>query len=375
MDDAILEGEAIDEGLQGRARRAQCQREVHLPGAHRIEVARATDMGADGSRLIVDDEDGGGNARADRDGALPRQRLERGLEIAVDAGVDHGTWLLLPCEALGHMGAQHGEGETARGSLLDAGGLGLVAVDEAIALKPRDDAVPRQRCGLRVAVGPSRLRRLGKGDEKRTLGGREPLRLLAEIGKRGGACALDVAAIGGERQVEIEDLLLREALLDLYRADHLRQLVGDAALGPRLQKARHLHGERRAARDDAAMAECLPDGAGNGPRIDTSVLVEALVLIGHEHGEEARVDIGGSHRKPPEAVLRDEGAEQPAVAVDDERRIGDAFAKRHGPEAAQRLRHREARHVDGEKHGEQPRIEAERPAAAGLRRHVTAFRR
>ena len=50
--------------------------------------------------------------------------------------------------------------------------------------------------------------------QQRRLRGRQPRRLLAEIGERGRARALEIAAIGREREVEGEDLVLAEALLD-----------------------------------------------------------------------------------------------------------------------------------------------------------------
>jgi len=230
-----------------------------------------------------------------------------------------------------------------------------------------DDAVARGRGLLREAIGAPRLGRLGKRHQQRALGGGEPLRLLAEIGERRGAGALDVAAIGGEHEVEVEDLLLGEAALELHGAHHLGQLVGKAAGRARLEQARHLHGQRRAAGDDAGMGCRLPCGPQQGAGVDAMMIVEALVLIGDEHGEEARVHVLCGDGQAPVAVLRDEGAEQPAVAVGHQRRIGDAGTKRHGPQPPQRLAQREARGIHRKHAEEQPRIEAQGPSAAGPR--------
>ena len=79
-----------------------------------------------------------------------------------------------------------------------------------------------------MAVGPARLGRLRERDEQRRLGRLKPPRLLAEIGERGGADALDVTAIGRKRQVEIEDLLLREPLFQRQRRHIWRELAADA---------------------------------------------------------------------------------------------------------------------------------------------------
>ena len=74
---------------------------------------------------------------------------------------------------------------------------------------------------------------------------------------------------------------------------------------------RHLHGERRAAGDDvAAGADELARGAHHAPPVDAAMLGEAPVLVGDEHVEEARIDVGLRHRQAPAAVGDGEGAEQ-----------------------------------------------------------------
>ena len=78
--------------------------------------------------------------------------------------------------------------------------IGRVGVDHAFGDQAVEHAVAGGARGPGVAVGPARLRRLRQGDEQRRLGGGQPLRLLAEIGERGGADALDVAAIGSKQQ-------------------------------------------------------------------------------------------------------------------------------------------------------------------------------
>src|SRR4029077_17942581 len=98
-------------------------------------------------------------------------------------------------------------------------------------------------------------------DEKGSLADREPFRLLAEVSEARGPKALDIAAIGRQQEVEIENLRLRARTIDLDRADHLAKLRRDRAIRARLEETRHLHGERRGARDDAAFREHLPAGA------------------------------------------------------------------------------------------------------------------
>ena len=43
-------------------------------------------------------------------------------------------------------------------------------------------------------------------------------------------------------------------------------------------------------------------GAHERQRIDAAMGAEALVLIGEQHGEEARIDIGHARRQPPAAL-------------------------------------------------------------------------
>jgi hypothetical protein len=72
-------------------------------------------------------------------------------------------------------------------------------------LKAREDAGAGGFGGDWVQVGSAAFRRLGQGDEQSGFGGGQAARFLAEVAQRRGAQSLDVAAIGGEGQVERED--------------------------------------------------------------------------------------------------------------------------------------------------------------------------
>ena len=63
-----------------------------------------------------------------------------------------------------------------------------------------EHAVARAMRDVGRAVGPAQLGRLRDRDQQRGFAEREPPRLLAEIGERGGAHAFEVAAIGRERE-------------------------------------------------------------------------------------------------------------------------------------------------------------------------------
>ena len=73
-----------------------------------------------------------------------------------------------------------------------------------------------------------------------------------------------------------------EHALELDRAHHLAQLGGERAVGARLEQARDLHGEGRAARDDAAIGEPLQAARAIAERIDAVMRAEALVLVGEQ---------------------------------------------------------------------------------------------
>ena len=53
-----------------------------------------------------------------------------------------------------------------------------------------------------------------------------------------------------------------------------------------------------------------------GQEVDAGMPVEACVLIGLQHREIARIDIGGLDRKPPASILRRERAQQLPVPVE-----------------------------------------------------------
>ena len=90
------------------------------------------------------------------------------------------------------------------------------------------------------------------------------------------------------------------------------------------QQPRHLHGDGRAARQRAPVAQQQPSGPADRQRIDAVVAAEALVLEGDQHGEVARIDLLHLRRQAPAAVGRRVGAQQPVVAVEhrDGQRLG-----------------------------------------------------
>ena len=148
------------------------------------------------------------------------------------------------------------------------------------------------RAASGMAVQPAVFRRLRQRHQQRRFRQRQPLRLLAEIGDRGGANALEIAAIGRQRQIQIENLVLGQLPLDFDRADHLAQLGINRPLAPRLHQPRELHGDGRAAGHDVAAGDELQRGAAQRQRIDAGVGTETPVFIAQQ-----QLEIGRDRRR------------------------------------------------------------------------------
>src|SRR6202044_1608798 len=78
----------------------------------------------------------------------------------------------------------------------------------------------------------------------------------------------------------------------------------------------HLHGQGRGAGAQAAAAYELHRGAHHRERIDAVMRAEALVLIGKQHVEEARIDVGHFGRQAPAAVGGRIGGQKLAVTIE-----------------------------------------------------------
>ena len=64
----------------------------------------------------------------------------------------------------------------------------------------------------------------------------------------------------------------------------------------------------------------LRAGANEGAKVDPVVLVEAPVLVGDKHRKVARINVMRGRRQTPAPVRKGKRPEQPAVAIDDDRR-------------------------------------------------------
>ena len=182
----------------------------HVDGAEAgvVEIAGRADVGDHLARRVVDDEDGGRQLLAEELRLLLGEVLQRRLHVAVEGQPVHGLGRRRPPPRL-RRGAGRAWGNARR---TVGTGSSLARVGFAPARSRRR---PTARCEhavaggarrLRVAVGAAPLGRLRQRDEQRGLADGQPPRLLAEVGERGRAHALDVAAERRQAQVEREDL-------------------------------------------------------------------------------------------------------------------------------------------------------------------------
>ncbi len=204
-------------------------------------------------------------------------------------------------------------------------------------LHPLQHPVTRRLRRPGVQVGPARAGRLRQRHQQRGFGRGQPARRLAEIGQAGGADPFQVAAEGCAVEVERQDLVLVQPPLQRQRHADLPQLAAPGAGAAILDQPRHLHGQGRGARDDAAGAQQLPPRAGHGARVDAVMVAKPPVLVADQHLDIGRVHRIEPDRQPPAPVSHRIGAQQLAVAVQHlDRLLGDQRRQHRGVNPAVR---------------------------------------
>src|SRR5690606_8433083 len=108
---------------------------------------------------------------------------------------------------------------------------------------------------LRAVDGIDTRRPLRNAGEDRRLRERQLVERLAEIGLRGGGDTVRALAEEGRVEEELEDLFLRELLLDAQREDPLLELAHERQIARQKILARHLLRDRAAARHSLAAGE------------------------------------------------------------------------------------------------------------------------
>jgi hypothetical protein len=294
---AIVERQRVEERLQRRAGLPRRDHAVDLRGAR--QLAAAADVGEHVARRIVEHDE-----RAVLHAALGQlremfgQRIDReGLHFSVQRARQPlaGNPEQLSREMRRELVVATGPvpaGEGHRGERTDrlAGDLGA---------RDRGDRTRTLRHERRPGRGAAE-----QGDENRGFARVEARRRLAEQRARCRAQARQLAAIRRQVEIRFEDLSLAPRLLDRAGGFDLVPLLREraciAAVRAQggIEQARELHRKRRAAAHAPAIRrapQAVP-GGGREPRpVDTAVLVEALVLGGHQGGAQRGRHVGERH--------------------------------------------------------------------------------
>ena len=273
-------------------------------------------MGDHLAASVVDGDQCGGKPATQRVAVVAGELLEAGLGGAIDGEVVHEARLVLLHFRIGEVWGEHGELAAHGRHALGHGTRGLLARDDALRGGMGQHTVARAPRGLGEAIWPAQLGRLRQRHEEGRFRQRQAPRLLAEVGERGRAHAFEIAAEGGEAEIESQDSVLGQLVLQRQRAQGLAQLAGARALVLAGQQAGHLHSQRRAAGNDARMPHEQPGGAADRIGVHAVVGPEALVLESQQHGKIARVDVLHLDGQAPASVGRGVGAQQAVVAVE-----------------------------------------------------------
>ena len=109
-----------------------------------------------------------------------------------------------------------------------------------------------------------------------------------------------VGAVPEVDRVEVrrEDAVFRPLLLQLPRERRLLELALEGAAALHVRVLHELLRDRRAAFDDGAVPQVLPDGTRDAANVDASVLEEAAVLDSHDRLLHDVGDLLGLHDDP-----------------------------------------------------------------------------
>ena len=155
------------------------------------------------------------------------------------------------------------------------------------------------------------------GDERR-LAQCHLRRVLAEEAARGRLDAVQPVAEVHLVQVQLEDLILRVLGLELGGDDDLLQFAADRLVACEETLARELLGDGAGALRPPSFAQVRERRAGNPDQVHAAVLVEALILDGHDGLHQERRDLGERHL---EALLLEDREGRPPVGREQRRRL------------------------------------------------------
>jgi hypothetical protein len=219
---------------------------------------------------------------------------------------------------------------------------------------PPDELLALLRA-LRVDDRVVQRRRLGQPGEHRALRERQLADGLVVVDLRSGAEAVGALSEVDLVEIQLQDLVLGQAVLDLEREQRLVQLSRERLFRGEKEVARHLHGDRARALAAASRDDVRVRRAHHADVVDPGVLVEALVLDRDDGVLQVGGDLGyGHHRAPFLAELADQ---HPVRRVDPQRNLGLVFG--------QRLEGRQVRVGKGDDQGDGENTDRRQPRQEG----------
>ena len=201
-----------------------------------------------------------------------------GLGAAPQRGVDDG-----PAGKLRHQPPRQVRGQGGRRVALHIQRL----IQRIFNILGRKQVLPPELPQPAVALGQNPVvvfaqhqhaRLVGNDGQRHGLGQGQVVGRLLKVEQRGRFHAFNIAAVGHQVQVELENFGLAVVGLQLRGAQHFEQLIAEGALLG-LQQAGHLHGNG-AGPGGAAGSENVPPGSLHyRQRIDPKMVVKIPVLL------------------------------------------------------------------------------------------------
>ncbi len=318
MDQAVVQGHAVQERLERGAGRAPGLNHVHVAEPLAVAERHRADVGARLQVAVVHHEQRRGGALGQLREIRADPILQGALQVGVEGGDDVRGARRLPAQAFGQQRGMHRRLQRARHHRLDARVIDLrtrphLQFDHAL-----EHLVARGARGLRMPVRTQPARRLRQHRQQRRFGLRQARGRFTQVGPARRIHALDGAAVGRALQVQLQDLALAQVRFQLQCAQQLLQLAQRRARADlvRHQDPRHLHGQGGTAGHDAARKQPLLAGAQQRPRIDPGVMPEPAVLVVQQRLQVQRRHALRRGRVAPHAVAVGKGAQRGAVGGD-----------------------------------------------------------
>ena len=227
-----------------------------------------------------------GQFRAERVRRARGQRFEARLQPRVDGRADDRRSLGRATAASAAWAAIIGKGAPL-GRRLGPGAGAASLGGQAMRCRQRaiEHAVARARAAFGHAIGRGASGDCGNATSSAASAERQALRLLAEIGEARGAQALDIAAIGRQRKIEIEDLRLVAAAASSCTRAHICRSLAASVRSARGSSRRATCMVRVEPPETTRPWRHMPGGARRRAGVDAAMLREAPILIGDQHRE------------------------------------------------------------------------------------------